>query len=703
MSISEAASHRGSSGDLCCPRCGKPLHRQAAFCSSCGERLDKKKALSSLLKDEQDITNRYRITSLVRRRPYVNLYFALDNQQSRQGQQRMVAMRDIDINSLHDEARTQAIELAQQEYDLLRLWRLPHVMPVVDLRYFHGHLFVVSGYPPIASSLGTTGKSENAKVSTGKVHRLYTLQDFLQSGQGLPSEQQVLKWMGYLCQALDGLNRHQIVIGELDPYTIMLNENSDNAEPALMISWLSPQLQRLLRSSQASTKFWSYFCAPEALQGKAEPRSDIYSLGAVLYLLLTGSPPSERVLRTRGRLRSPRELNGRISTHVNDCVMQALSIEPSKRFQNALEMSEALFNPRYSRLQTLQLSRRDNEVIHSPVTAEEDVETIRIAPLSQKHVDRWRASRPQSTTPGQIPHRPLIPRVTPQPREFEAIQAEWQPPPVAPLQSQLVSATPTIDANIKEQSITAGEQFDKQEASVSQQTPLQDVPTSPLPQTSQNTSTPTWKQRITVMMPAISFEWLKKSRKREDTVSEQSPIDTIETIDKHTQNEAATTRFEQLQRLVLGQQQRTIKAAALIETPMRVQPNQVFTLRLHILGRDEPTLPSDTQEGDQSTWLSSLVRGETLSIEVRAVLNQNDTFVMQHATVVIPAAGYISEVTIPIQPLSSVPSGRRDRLHIFFFDQQRHLLYDKPFVVEVFVSHLVKRGHEGHHVLTIPR
>ncbi|HEX9134670.1 MAG TPA: zinc ribbon domain-containing protein, partial [Ktedonobacteraceae bacterium] len=206
MSISKAASHRGSSGDLCCPRCGTQLFPQATFCSSCGERLDKKKALSSLLQDEQDITKRYRITSLVRRRPYVKLYFALDNQQSRQGQQRMVAIRDIDINPLHDEARIQAIELAQQEYDLLRLWRLPHVMPVVDLRYFQGHLYVVSGYPLTGSSLDTTRKSQNTKASTVDVRRLYTLHDFLQSGQGLPLEQQALKWTEHLCQALDGLH-----------------------------------------------------------------------------------------------------------------------------------------------------------------------------------------------------------------------------------------------------------------------------------------------------------------------------------------------------------------------------------------------------------------------------------------------------------------------------------------------------------------
>src|SRR5207247_6797821 len=136
------------SEDFRCPKCGTPLQPQAAFCSSCGERLDNGKASSSLLQNEQDITIRYRITSLVRRRPYVNLYFALDNQRSRQGQQRMVAIRDIDITSLNEDARFQTIKLVQQEYDLLRLWQISYVLPMIDLRYFKGLLYAFSSYPP---------------------------------------------------------------------------------------------------------------------------------------------------------------------------------------------------------------------------------------------------------------------------------------------------------------------------------------------------------------------------------------------------------------------------------------------------------------------------------------------------------------------------------------------------------------------------
>jgi len=75
---------------------------------------------------------------------------------------------------------------------------------------------------------------------------------------------------------------------------------------------------------------------------------------------------------------------------------------------------------------------------------------------------------------------------------------------------------------------------------------------------------------------------------------------------------------------------------------------------------------------------------------------------VQQAAVSLPGQGYAAEVTIPMQPLSSGPSGRRDRLHIFFMDDMRRPLYEKPFVIELFISHLVQPGREGHNVLTIP-
>jgi hypothetical protein len=133
---------------------------------------------------------------------------------------------------------------------------------------------------------------------------------------------------------------------------------------------------------------------------------------------------------------------------------------------------------------------------------------------------------------------------------------------------------------------------------------------------------------------------------------------------------------------------------------MRVLPDQLYTIRLHVMGRD-PAEPS-TEKRRGAGGLSALAHGDVALIELRSVLQESYAYVVQSATVTIPAEGYVAEVTIPMQPLSSTPTGRRDRLHIFFLNEQRQQLYEKPFVLEIFVSHHVKRGSEGHHVLTIP-
>src|SRR6266568_945412 len=141
MSMTQMTRDTSPSDDPYCPNCHSVLPPQAAFCASCGERIMKKN-VTSLMQDNTDIATRYRITSLVRRRPNVSLFFAIDNQQLRP-----VGIRDIDISSLSNEARISASEIFQEEYDLLRRESIPSMMPLIDLRHFQGHLYVVSSWP----------------------------------------------------------------------------------------------------------------------------------------------------------------------------------------------------------------------------------------------------------------------------------------------------------------------------------------------------------------------------------------------------------------------------------------------------------------------------------------------------------------------------------------------------------------------------
>lgn len=685
MSISQTTQEESTVHHLFCPQCNAALPLRATFCGSCGERVKRKKQVAVF--DEQDINNRYRITTLVRRRPHINLYFAQDTlQSSTSGQPRMVAIRDIEITGLDKNTRAEALALAQQEYDRLRRWHIPHILASMEMRVFQGHLFLISGMPFLPRETATSQS----------ISRLCTLQDFLQSGQGLPKEARALAWVRSLCQAVERLNRQQIVLGDLDPYTVVLNKNSVEAEPRLMVSWMPPELLKLLpQPSESSVPQLSYFSAPEALAGKAEVSSDVYSLGALLYLLLTGTPPDESTLRHRRRMRSPRELNTRISSQLDECVMQALALNPKERFASAAALMAALEN---ARLQLLS-SKLPGPIVQPHEVNPDEAETVRIIPLSQRDMARWRTAREQAALQKtQIMQAPPIATPLPQTRPGQANGHAQTQRGIGPLPTTPYPGAPH----------TLGLR--------------QGIDTRNTPPPTPAAPKPAWKQRLTGILPALKLEpKLAPAKQTQQAPAKQpEPSKAVAKPAKQkpapTQKKASpqpktpkvassageTSLFKQMQQLFLGQQQHSVEAAAIIETPMRIRPDQSYNLRLHIVGRDESTPHPNAKKGELPTGLSAFAHGEAIQVEVRSVLQQGYTYILQQATVTIPATGYAAEVTIPMQPQSGMAAGRRERLHIFFLDSQRHPIYEKPFVVEVFVSPLVQLGREGHQVLTIP-
>ena len=93
-----------------------------------------------------------------------------------------------------------------------------------------------------------------------------------------------------------------------------------------------------------------YYMSPEQLCGKpVDGRADIYSLGAVLYQMVTGQPPFigytyEEVgtAVVSGRYRPARTLNEAVDRQLSEIIDRALSRSPDKRFQSAAEFCRAL-------------------------------------------------------------------------------------------------------------------------------------------------------------------------------------------------------------------------------------------------------------------------------------------------------------------------------------------------------------------------
>ena len=765
MSITQPITRRSPSDNLSCPRCNTPLPANATFCGVCGERIDRlaprvweregdsPSQSQPLNADNMDIATRYRITSLVRRRPYVNLFFALDNRQ-----QRMVAIRDIDISGLDEDTQSKAIELVESEYDLLRRSRIPHITPVIDLRHFQDHIFVIASSEPrweislprSASERQSALSESVSAASQSQIQRLYTLQDLLQSGIGLPSEQLALDWVKRFCTSLDSLHQHQIMVGDLDPYTIIFNTNSYESRPALMVSWLPPELRALLPRTSTMTNT-SYFSAPEALLGNAEPRSDIYSLGAILYLLLTGTPPDEPEWRndeglgqeesslaaqSRQRLRSVRDLNPHISSGIDECIMRALSMEPTERFQSGAEMAEALSRGRVSG-QTATNSKGNRETLafqdqsaaSSPETRTKEVsdepgnvDTVRILPLSHKNLKRWQSSRTEGRE--VIPHRPKMHAALPSSEEADVPTVRVERDSRIGFRSVTTEEVEEESAHSQSREATSTSGDEAAKATSLPPDKASSLSSTRIPGVVGQTegTSPSLPERmklwVTGKLPALKSVLGEGTAIKQQAGAKSENVATISSPSRHlplpgrnksgshdglsAPSEGETSFLKQLQRFILGQQQHTTMAAAIIEAPLRVQPNQEYAIRLHLVGRDEATSSLARRKDEEPAGLSALLHGDSVFVEVRSALHQNFAYIVQQASVRIPANGYEAEVTIPMQSLSLGPSGRRDRLHIFFLDEQHRSLYEKPFMVEIFISHLVQPGREGHSVLTIP-
>ncbi len=669
MSVIQRTATQDASQEMRCTRCNSVLPPQAIFCGTCGERVNKDSLkVPATQPNTDDISERYRIMSLIRRSGYTQLLLAMDTLH-----QRPVVIRDINISSLDDKGKQLAVEGVQREYDMLRRLRIPDVVPLIDLRYSREHLFVAGGWP---FPLPDDAKNGNSKAYTP------TLQDVLQSGIGLPPEQIALSWLHRLSVVIGRLHTLYIFLGDLDPSAIVVSDNSYDGIPALAVSWLPMPVRSLLKPVANNNPQGSMFMAPEASAGAVGPRSDIYSLGALLYLLLTGSGPDEQLPKLQRSGSRLRESNPRISSAAEAIVMRALAVDPDDRYKRVEEMEEALLlalenTPKVRKGRSI-AQKKGKYDTQETNTSHDEAEEVTISIVSlQSQLARWQLEKIQEDR--QDGHAVVREAIADTPTISTAHIRDTllnEAPPVTP--------SPEAAQLIEDDALSTNDDEPLDNESLPEPMPrLTPVPTAET--TGEIPMMQRFKERISGILPALS-----RPAKEVDAVTSALPQDTDKSF------------LKRLQRFLLGEQQRSTTAAALIETPLRIQPNQSYTIRVHLMGRNVAPSPPGAKKGTQPVGLSAIIHDEIVRVEVRSSIFQNYAYVVQQADVHIPGEGFAAEVSIPMQPLSGGQNGRRERLHIFFMDEARRPLYEKPFAVEVTVSQLVQSGREGHTVLTIP-
>jgi serine/threonine protein kinase len=294
---------------LICPNCGQTNRDTSKFCAHCRAQL------AGILATGVTLQNRYQIQRLLGRGGMGAVYLAHDN---RLGPKAVAVKENFDVS-------LEAQKQFQFEAHILANLDHPNLPKVTD------HFIEPSGRQYLVMEY-VDGED------------LDTIQKRYPRGQ--LAQQDVLNWADALLDALHYLHTQPspIIHRDIKPANIKITPQGK----VKLVDFGIAKVQRpgILTQTAARSAGSPGFAPVEQYSGGTDARSDIYSLGATLYCLLTGQNPPDATLLAAGQpLPPPDKPRPDLLPHVQTAISKAMAVNANQRFQTATTLRQALRQP----------------------------------------------------------------------------------------------------------------------------------------------------------------------------------------------------------------------------------------------------------------------------------------------------------------------------------------------------------------------
>lgn len=225
-----------------------------------------------------------------------------------------------------------------------------------------------------------------------------SLKQYLEQ-KGMLNWREVLHFSTQIAKALEHAHSRGIIHRDIKPHNIMVLKDGSAKVADFGIARVSSAQSTLTREALGSV----HYISPEQARGsKIDYRSDLYSLGVVMYEMLTGrtpydgeTPVSVAIQHINAQAPMPRSINPQIPVGLEQITMHAMAADMNKRYESATEM-----------LRDLEEFRKNPNILFN-FRGTSPVHTVAERPVPQRTSVAERTVRPKQEQPRRSTSAPV--------------------------------------------------------------------------------------------------------------------------------------------------------------------------------------------------------------------------------------------------------------------------------------------------------